>query len=86
MKLMFNKFATLVFWLLVILAQVFSWPGLLSWLPACGLAVLAIHVLEVLYFWFAFRSQSHAVGKDALQILIFGIFHLRRFIDEQAEH
>ncbi|MDK2779458.1 MAG: DUF1145 domain-containing protein [Pseudomonadota bacterium] len=84
MSPLFGKPATLFFWLLVVLAWIFDWPDVLGWLPETGLAVLAVHGLEVLYFWVAFRGKSQAVGSDALQILIFGIFHLRRFIEDAA--
>ncbi|MAK92340.1 MAG: hypothetical protein CMI08_05320 [Oceanospirillaceae bacterium] len=83
MSFMFNKIATLIFWLLCFLAWVFDWPDVLSWLPACAVVVLGIHLLEVVYFWIAFRRKSTAPGKDSLLIMVFGIFHLRQFIDEE---
>ncbi|MCA6063689.1 DUF1145 domain-containing protein [Thalassolituus marinus] len=83
--IMLNKIATLIFWVLVVLAWAFDWPGVLGWLPECGVAVAAVHVLEVVYFWFAFRQRSTAVLNDVALIMVFGIFHLRRFIDGEVQ-
>lgn len=85
MLLVLNKLATLVFWLLALLVWSQGWDGYLGWLPVMALVVLGVHVLEVLYFWVAFRKDSTNVPADALQILLFGIFHLRRFIEIRAQ-
>ena len=75
-----NKIATLLFWLLAIVAQVQGWQDWLGLLPTVALAVAAIHVLEVVYFWVALRDRSDNPLLDALQIFVFGIFHMQRFI------
>jgi len=76
-----NKVATLLFWLLAIVAQVQGWQDWLGLLPTVALAVAAIHVLEVVYFWVALRDRSDNPFLDALQIFVFGIFHMQRFIN-----
>lgn len=85
MFILLNKIATLVFWLLALLVWSQGWDGYLGWLPTIALVVAGIHVLEVLYFWFAFRKDSQNPLADAVQILVFGIFHLRRFIEMRAQ-
>ncbi|WP_430461031.1 DUF1145 domain-containing protein [Thalassolituus sp. LLYu03] len=82
--LAFNKFATLMFWLAVALAYVFNWQQEAGWFREAGLVIGAIHLLEVLYFFIAFRDKSQDVMKDAGLILVFGIFHLRRFVSEKT--
>ena len=82
MPLMFGKFSTLFFWLMVVLSWALDWPGVLSWLPTCGLVIAVVHVLEVLYFWLVFRGQSADPVRDAAMIMVFGIFHLRPFVEE----
>lgn len=78
-----NKAATVVFWLLVVVAQVQGWQGWLGLLPQVGLAVAVIHVLEVAYFWLSLKQRSSNPVADALQIFVFGIFHMKRFIEQQ---
>ncbi|UZK02537.1 DUF1145 domain-containing protein [Venatoribacter cucullus] len=85
MLIVLNKTATLMFWLLALLVWSQGWGGYLGWLPVMALVVLGVHVLEVLYFWVAFRKDSHNPLADAVQILVFGIFHLRRFIEQRAQ-
>lgn len=79
-----NKVATLLFWLLAIVAQVQGWQDWLGLLPTVALAVAAIHVLEVVYFWVALRDRSDNPLLDALQIFVFGIFHMQRFINARS--
>ena len=79
-----NKVATLLFWLLAIVAQVQGWQDWLGLLPTVALAVAAIHVLEVVYFWVALRDRSDNPLLDALQIFVFGIFHMQRFINASS--
>jgi putative membrane protein len=74
------KAATFLFWVLAITAWVQGWDGLLGYLPTIGLIVAGIHVLEVLLFWVAFRKKSNNVRLDAIQVFIFGMFHLQRFM------
>jgi len=82
--LAFNKFATLMFWLAVALSFVYHWPGELGWFRTAGLVIAAVHLLEVLYFLLMFRAKSTDVMKDAVLILVYGIFHLRRFVEEET--
>jgi len=41
-------------------------------------------VLEVVYFWVALRDRSDNPFLDALQIFVFGIFHMQRFINARS--
>ena len=38
------------------------------------------HVLETAFFWFALKAKSDNPGKDAALIMVFGIFHMQRFM------
>ena len=82
--LAFNKFATLMFWLAVALAFIFNWQQEAGWFREAGMVIGVIHLLEVLYFLLAFRTKSTEVMKDAALIMVFGIFHLRRFVEQEA--
>lgn len=75
-----NKTITAVFWLLALASYIMQWPGLLSYLPLAALIVAAIHVLEVSFFWFSLKGNSSNPKKDAALIMVFGIFHLQRFM------
>lgn len=75
-----NKTITAVFWLLALASYIMQWPGLLSYLPLAALIVAGIHVLEVSFFWFSLKSNSSNPKKDAGLIMVFGIFHLQRFM------
>ena len=75
-----NKAATVAFWLLALASYIMQWPGLLSYLPLAALIVAGAHVLETAFFWFALKANSKSPGKDAALIMIFGIFHLQRFM------
>lgn len=46
-----------------------------------GLAVLilVVHLVEVGIFLAKYKSQSKNLSLDVLQVLIFGVFHLKRF-------
>ena len=78
-----NKAATLVFWGLVLTAVIQGWTGVAGWLPMIGLVVAGIHVLEVLFFLAAFRSKSTNLRLDAIQVFVFGMFHLQRFMPKK---
>lgn len=84
MFILLNKVVTLVFWILAIMAGVQGWGGLLGWLPTIAMVVAGIHVLEVAYFWMALKHKSSNQIADAVQIFIFGIFHMRRFIQTET--
>lgn len=75
-----NKAATLLFWLLALVSYLMQWPGLLSYLPVAALVVAGIHVLETSFFWLSLKTKSEAPAKDALLIMIFGFFHMHRFM------
>lgn len=75
-----NKAATFLFWLLALASYIMQWPGLLSHLPLAALIVAGVHVLETAFFWFSLKSKSESPAKDALLIMIFGFFHLQRFM------
>lgn len=80
MWLTMNKVATALFWLLALASYLFQWPGLLSYLPLAAVIVAGIHVLEVSFFWFSLKDKSQNPKKDAALIMIFGIFHMQRFM------
>jgi putative membrane protein len=75
-----NKAATVIFWLLALASYIMQWPGLLSYLPLAALVVAGFHVLEMAFFWFSLKDKSNNPGKDAILIMVFGIFHLQKFM------
>lgn len=75
-----NKAATVIFWLLALASYLMQWPGLLSYLPLAAIVVAGIHVLEVMFFWISLKAKSNKPGKDATLIMVFGIFHLQKFM------
>jgi putative membrane protein len=79
-----NKAATVVFWLLALASYIMQWPGLLSYLPLAAVIVAGAHVLETTFFWFALKANSEQPVKDAMFIMIFGIFHLQRFMPKTS--
>ena len=80
MWIIMNKTITAAFWLLALSSYIMQWPGLLSYLPLAAVIVAAAHVLEVSFFWFSLKDNSNNPKKDAALIMIFGIFHLQRFM------
>lgn len=84
MLITMNKAATVVFWLLALASYWMQWPGLLSYLPAAALIIAGAHVLETAFFWFALKSKSDAPAKDAALIMVFGIFHMQRFMPKTS--
>lgn len=79
-----NKISTVIFWLLAMVSYVQEWEGLLSYLPLVALVVAAVHVLEVIFFWVSLKDNSDNPKKDALFIMIFGIFHLQQFMKKAS--
>ena len=75
-----NKLITLIFWLAAIVTSVIQPEGLLSWLPIAALAIAAVHIIEVGIFWLCFKQHSQDPSKDALFILVFGVFHFHPLI------
>lgn len=84
MMVTMNKIAMVLFWLLAAIAWVQGWQDWLGLLPTIALAVAGIHVLEVIYFFVALQNRSVKPVADALQIFVFGIFHMQRFIEQEA--
>lgn len=80
MFIQFNKIVTLLFWLAAIITSVIQPEGLLSWIPIAALVIAAVHIIEVGIFWLFFKQQSQDPSKDALFILVFGIFHFQPLI------
>lgn len=83
MNTVLMKAITLVFWVLAITAWIQGWDGVLSYLPTIGGVVALIHVLEVLLFLAIFRKKSTNVRLDALQVFVFGMFHLQKFMPKR---
>ncbi|WP_300426074.1 DUF1145 domain-containing protein [uncultured Thalassolituus sp.] len=83
MNTVMMKAVTALFWVLAIYGAIQGWDGLLGWIPQVALVVAGIHVLEVLFFLAAFRKKSNNVRLDAVQIFIFGFFHLQRFMPQR---
>lgn len=79
-----NKISTVIFWLLAMVSYVQEWEGVLSYLPLVALVVAAVHVLEVIFFWVSLKDNSDNPKKDALFIMIFGIFHLQQFMKKAS--
>lgn len=79
-----NKTATFIFWLLALASYLLQWPGLLSYLPLAAVIVAGIHVLEVLFFLSSLKHNSDKPAKDAALIMLFGIFHLQKFMDKAS--
>ena len=71
------KALTLVFWWVVLvnvfMPQARPFDALIG---LAGMALLALHVLEVLMFNHRLRDRSHR-WLDRLQILLLGIFHIQ---------
>ena len=80
-----NKLFTALFWLLALASYVLGWEGLLGYLPMAAVVIAAAHVLEVAFFWVALKDKSDAPGKDAVLIMIFGIFHMQQFMNKPQQ-
>lgn len=83
MKNILLKLATLLFWYWAAYLLWNGHIGILSYVPQIALVVLGLHVLEVAAFWFIWRSKSDWPRLDALQVLVFGAFHLQKFISKK---
>lgn len=71
-----GKALTVVFWWVVLFNLLKPQPLPLNLLiNAAGILLLALHVLEVLFFNGSLRGRSHR-WFDRLQILLTGIFHV----------
>ncbi|MCG6192918.1 MULTISPECIES: DUF1145 domain-containing protein [Leptospira] len=49
-----------------------------------GFGTLAVHLMEIAYFWLTFKHKSTNPALDALQILVFGVFHMIPLRNKQA--
>lgn len=81
--LLINKAITLFFWVAVGANYALGFPAPVG--PALGLAgplIFLAHIVEVAIFLRKYRAASHAVAADAVQILIFGVFHFKPIIDK----
>ncbi len=81
--LLMNKVITLLFWVAVGANYALGLPAPIG--PALALAgplIFAAHIVEVLVFFVKYRTASKAVMPDAVQILIFGVFHFKPIIDK----
>ncbi|MGE7993499.1 DUF1145 domain-containing protein [Pseudomonas sp. NPDC089554] len=71
-----GKVLTVVFWGVVLFNLLMPQPLPVNLLiNAAGILLLALHVLEVLFFNGSLRGRSHR-WFDRLQILLTGIFHV----------
>lgn len=78
------KVSSLLFWGLVVV-HLFQAPSeTRSFILIAGAVLLVFHGLEALLFWTRFKQYSNNPVSDALQVVVFGIFHLKPFM-EQAE-
>lgn len=81
--LLMNKVITLFFWVAVGVNYALGLPAPIG--PALGLAgplILLAHIVEVLLFVSKYRAGSDNVPADAVQILVFGVFHFKPIIDK----
>lgn len=69
------------FWLLVLVSLFGVLPTLVGRLFVySGLAILAVHAVELFCWRRALRCYSQNKLKDALCVLLFGIFHLAKLM------
>lgn len=80
--IMANKIITIIFWLAALTCWVIGAEGIWAWLPKIADVILIIHVFEVAVFLTMFRKYSQQPALDAVQVLIFGMFHLQGFIKQ----
>jgi putative membrane protein len=72
-----GRLLSLLFWLVVLVNLVVPFVHPLHLLVnLAGVSLLAIHLLELLFFRARFRGRP-APGRDRLRVLLFGIFHLQ---------
>ncbi|MBM9500153.1 hypothetical protein JWG44_07810 [Leptospira sp. 201903071] len=81
------KIGTVFFWILVGAslsgALLFGEP-LDFLIRAVGIGTLVVHLFEIVYFWFTLKHKSSNPILDALQILVFGVFHMIPLKNKQA--
>lgn len=68
------KGALLLFWLLALVNLLYPFAGpYLSW---AALLILVVHIVEIAVLHGRLQRQSQP-GKDRLQVLLFGVLHVR---------
>ncbi|EPG49656.1 hypothetical protein [Leptospira kirschneri] len=81
------KIGAVLFWI-VFSALLFGFISVESHLSflikAVGYGTLAVHLLEIVYFWFLLRKKSNNIFLDCIQILIFGVFHMISLRNKRA--
>lgn len=78
-----NKAVTLFFWVAVGANYALGFPEPVG--PALKMAgplIFAAHIVEVVLLLTKFRGGSQNPLADAVQTLVFGIFHLKPIIDK----
>lgn len=82
--LLLLKIITLMFWLL---AGLVWWEGyevfFLQWVPKVALVLLAIHLVEAVVFWVAFRAKSRFPRLELIMVLLFGVLHMYRYMKKE---
>lgn len=74
-----GKVLTLAFWLVVLVSLAVELPNPFDvLLKLVGSLLLLMHVLELGFFNNDLRGRAHPV-RDALQVMLFGMFHLQSF-------
>lgn len=72
-----GRLLTLLFWLVVLVNLVVPFVHPLHVLVnLAGVLLLAVHLLELLWFRASFRGLP-SPGRERLRVLLFGIFHLQ---------
>ena len=71
------KINTAVFWVLALASYLLGWTGILGYLPMLAVVIFLAHIVEVAIFWTKFKHNSDNPVMDAINVLIFGVFHLK---------
>lgn len=72
----FLKFNCAVLYLMAGLASLITMPWRIGpWLQTLGLALLAIHLLELPFFVGAIRKGPHPAWRACLETLLFGVLY-----------
>ena len=78
-----NKTIIVLFWIISFLTAFFDIDGALGWFPITALFIGAVHFLEIVLFLSLYKKFSQAPEKDAVFILIFGIFHFYPLVSQK---
>lgn len=80
------KLFTIFFWILVVVHIFSPISGASTKLILMsGGAIFLLHVFEVAVFWSKYKIYSKKPLVDALQILVFGVVHLKKFAELAEE-